>query len=52
MVMTENTAHFAGGKTLQVSYYDLISRRFEKPDNRTGTEIAQDVITRAGLTLE
>lgn len=51
MIMTENTAKFAGGKSLQVSYYDLISKRFKKVDNRTGNEIAADVIARAGLTL-
>lgn len=51
MILTENTAKFAGGKTLQVSYYDLISKRYKKVDNRTGNEIAADVIARAGLTL-
>lgn len=52
MIMTENTAKFAGGKSLQVSYYDLISKRYKKVDNRTGNEIAKDVISRAGLTVE
>lgn len=52
MVLTENTARFAGGKTLQMSYYELIGKRFRKEDTRTGDEIAQDVIANAGLILE
>ena len=52
MILTENTAKVAGGKTLRVSYYDMINKRFEMIDTRNGNEIARDVIQNAGLILE
>lgn len=45
MIMTENTAKFAGGKHMTQHWYD----QFKPVDNRTGEEIAADVIKNAGL---
>ena len=48
-IMTENTARFAKGNYVQKRYADWL-----KPaptDNRTGAEIAADVIKKAGLVV-
>ena len=45
MIMTENTAKFAGGKHLTQRWAD----QFKPVDNRTAEEIAADVIRNAGL---
>lgn len=47
--IAENTAKYAGGSVIKKRYYDVIN---PKPvDNRTGEEIAADVIKRAGLKV-
>lgn len=40
-IIGENTARFAGGGYGQQRWYDIITK---KPDNRTGDEIAADII--------
>lgn len=45
MIITENTAKFAGGKHLTQCWAD----QFKPVDNRTAEEIAADVIRNAGL---
>lgn len=48
-VIGENTAKYAGGNYLSARYTDIA---YPKPqDNRTGKEIAADVIKRAGLVV-
>ena len=48
-MLTENTAKIVGGSYLSVSYNDIIN---PKPnDDRTGNEIAADVIRGAGLKI-
>ena len=48
-IMTENTAKYAGGTHLTKRYADVIQR---KPlDNRSGAEIAADIIQKAGLVV-
>lgn len=47
--ITGNTAMYAGGQTIQQRYYDIINK---KTDNRTGDEIAADLIKRAGLEIK
>ena len=47
--ITENTERFNGGSHMAVRYIDILH---PKPvDNRTGAEIAADVMKRAGITL-
>ena len=48
MVMTENTAKFAGGRHLTVRWAD----KFKPQDTRTGEEIVEDVVRNAGLTIK
>lgn len=46
---TENTAKFAGGRYMAVSFEELL---YPKPvDTRTGDEIVADIIKGAGLTI-
>lgn len=40
-VIGENTAKYSGGGYIEKRWYDLITA---KPDNRTGNEIAADII--------
>lgn len=48
-VLTENTAKYAGGSSIQLKYTDMINR---KPrDARSGEEIAADVIKKCGLKV-
>lgn len=47
MVVANNTAHAFGGNRIEKRYADF----FEPQDERTGTEIAVDVMRRAGLTF-
>ena len=48
MIITENTARYAGGKHLTKRWY----AKYEPKDERTPDEIAIDVIKNAGLTLQ
>lgn len=48
-MISENTARKAGDRYLSLSYREVIH---PKPvDNRTGDEIVEDIILRAGLTV-
>lgn len=48
-MISENTARKAGDRYLSLSYREIIH---PKPvDNRTGDEIVEDVIQRAGLKI-
>lgn len=38
-------------KYINVSFMDLVNGIWSEPDKRTGAEIAQDVMRRAGLTF-
>lgn len=49
-VIAENTARFAGGKTISKRYVDFI--RPDKYRGKTGNEVAADIIRRAGLKLK
>ena len=48
MLITENTARYAGGRYQTRRWIDAAHPR----DTRTGDEIAAEVIRRAGLTFE
>lgn len=48
--IAENTAKFAGGKVLQVRFADVLETK-KKVEQKTGDEIAADVIKRAGLKV-
>lgn len=48
-IITTNTAKFAGGSYMQVKLADLLDKKAE--DERTGEEIAADVIQNAGITI-
>lgn len=48
-MVTENTAKFAGGAYMSVSFRELLH---PKPiDSRTGDEIVADIVKNAGLTI-
>ena len=48
-IITENTAKIGGGSYITVKFYDIIN---PKPvDNRSGEEIAADIIKRAGIEV-
>ena len=50
--MTENTAKFAGGAMIKMKYYDIVNRKRSRYDeNKSGDEIAADIVKRAGLEL-
>lgn len=49
-MMTENTAKFSGGRYVTRSFSEYLRR--EPVDNRTGEEIAADVIKKAGLVVK
>ena len=46
----ENTAKFAGGNYIKARYIDVIEQK--KVDERTGDEIVEDIIKRAGLVVK
>lgn len=50
MLIGKNTANFAGGTFMQRRYVDFIDS--SKQDDRTGEEIAADIIRRAGLEVK
>ena len=48
-IISENTAKFGGGSYITAKFADIIN---PKPaDNRTGEEIAADIINRAGIEV-
>ena len=49
-ILTENTARYYGGRYLTQDF--AASLRREPVDNRTGDEIAADVIKKAGLVVK
>lgn len=48
-ILTENTAKIAGGNVISKRFSEI--NIFEKPDNRTGEEIAAEIIKKAGLKV-
>ena len=48
-ILTENTARISGGSYLTLRYAEIINPSLQ--DNRTGAEIAADVIKRAGIEV-
>lgn len=48
-MITENTAKYSSGTYMTGRYIDSLKQT--KVDNRTGTEIAADVIKKAGLVV-
>lgn len=48
-VLTENTAKFAGGSVINMRYYDMLNKQRTQKDERSGDEIAADIIRSAGL---
>ena len=46
-LIAENTANISRGQYMKVGYYDIIHQT--KVDTRTGDEIVEDIIKRAGL---
>lgn len=49
--ISENTAKQVGGKSIKARFSDLISSRSSSADDKTGEEIALDVIRQAGLEV-
>ena len=49
-ITVENTAKFAGGSYIKARYIDIIEPK--KVDTRTGDEIVEDIIHRAGLVVK
>lgn len=50
-ILTTNSARMAGGSVLSVRYYDAVNNAGNH-DDRTGDDVALDVILRAGLRFE
>ena len=49
-ITVENTAKFAGGSYIKARYIDIIEPK--KVDTRTGDEIVEDIIQRAGWVVK
>lgn len=49
-LIAENTANISYGQYMKSRYYDIISPA--KVDTRTGDEIVEDIIKRAGLVVK
>lgn len=49
-LIAENTANFSKGQYMKARYYDIITPK--KQDTRTGDEIVEDIIKRAGLVVK
>ena len=51
--VTKNTANFAGGDILTMRWYDIFTDALnpQPEDNRTGEEIAIDMLERNGITV-
>ena len=50
LLIGKNTANYSGGTSLRQRYVDIIGGA--KRDDRTGEEIAADIIRRAGLEVK
>lgn len=50
-MILENVASISRGKYIPVKWYDIINHRESNDEERTGDEIAADVIKRIGLTF-
>lgn len=48
-MISENTSKFAGGPYLTARYADMINPK--KQDTRTGGEIVDDIVQKAGLVI-
>ena len=49
-LISENTANISRGQYMKSRYYDIIHTA--KVDTRTGDEIVEDIIKRAGLVVK
>ena len=49
-MISENTANISRGQYMKLRYYDIIHPA--KVDTRTGDEIVEDIIKRAGLVVK
>ncbi len=49
-IISENTAKYTDGNYLKARYADMIHPKPQ--DNRTGDEIVEDIIKRAGLVVK
>ena len=49
-LIAENTANISSGQYVKSRYYDIIHPA--KVDSRTGDEIVEDIIKRAGLVVK
>ena len=49
-IITENTAKMGGGSYITAKLADIIDTK--QTDNRTGDEIVEDIIKRAGLVVK
>ena len=49
-MISENTANISRGQYMKARYYDIIHPA--KVDTRTGDEIVEDIIKRAGLVAK
>ena len=49
-MISENTANISFGQYMKERYYDIIHPA--KVDTRTGDEIVEDIIKRAGLVVK
>lgn len=49
-LIAENTANISRGQYMKLRYYDIIYPA--KVDTRTGDEIVEDIIKRAGLVVK
>ena len=49
-LIAENTANFSRGRYVKARYYEIIHPA--KVDTRTGDEIVEDIIKRAGLVVK
>ena len=49
-MISENTANISRGQYMKARYYDIIHPA--KVDTRTGDEIVEDIIKRAGLVVK
>ena len=48
-MLLENVASISRGKYIPVKWYDIINHRESNEEERTGDEIAADIINRIGL---
>lgn len=50
--MSQSIKLLGEGKTLQASYIDIVSGKWQAQEEKSGDEIAAEVITKAGLVIE